>query len=44
MKTAVREYTLSHSDSKDTLDNWFKVVSQANWSNLLDVKSVFPSA
>lgn len=40
----LREYALNHSDSKDTLDNWYKVASQANCSNLVEVQSVFPSA
>ncbi|MEB3883627.1 type II toxin-antitoxin system HigB family toxin [Lyngbya sp. CCY1209] len=26
------------------LDSWSKVASKANWSNLLQVQSVFPSA
>ncbi|NES93174.1 type II toxin-antitoxin system HigB family toxin, partial [Okeania sp. SIO2B9] len=34
----------NHSNSSDTLDNWYKVASKANWSNLIEVKSVFPSA
>ncbi|HAO10902.1 MAG TPA: type II toxin-antitoxin system HigB family toxin [Planktothrix sp. UBA8407] len=40
----LREYIKNHGDCREALDNWFKVVSKAKWSNLIDVQSVFPKA
>ncbi len=40
----LREYGTNHSDCCEPLDNWYKIARQANWSNLLEVQSVFPSA
>lgn len=41
---SLREYARKHSDCSEPLDSWYKVASKANWSNLLEVQSVFPSA
>ncbi len=41
---SLREYARNHSDCNEPLDSWYKVASKANWSNLLEVQSVFPSA
>ncbi|MBD2335922.1 type II toxin-antitoxin system HigB family toxin [Calothrix sp. FACHB-156] len=40
----LREYTASHADCREAIDNWYKVASKADWSNLIDVQSVFPKA
>lgn len=40
----LREYGQTHSDCDDVLDNWYKIARKANWSNLIEVQSVFPSA
>jgi len=40
----LREYTVSHADCRDAIDNWYKVASKADWSNLIEVQSVFPKA
>jgi mRNA interferase HigB len=40
----VREYTETHADCREALDNWFKIASKAKWSNLVEVQSVFPKA
>lgn len=40
----LREYAEKHSDCRDSLDNWYKVASQADWSTLVEVQSVFPTA
>ncbi|NEP83136.1 MAG: type II toxin-antitoxin system HigB family toxin [Okeania sp. SIO3B3] len=40
----LREYAGKHNDCNDCLDNWYKVASKANWSNLIEVQSVFPTA
>ncbi len=40
----MREYSQSHADCLEALDNWFKIGSKAKWSNLVEVQSVFPKA
>ena len=40
----LREYAKKHNDCQVPLDNWHKVASKANWSNLIEVQSVFPTA
>ena len=40
----IREFSVKHSDSRIALDNWYKVASQASWSSIVDVQTVFPSA
>ena len=40
----LREYGKTHSDCQEALDNWYKVAQKADWSNLVEVQSVFPSA
>ena len=40
----LREFGKRHADSQNALDNWFKVASRANWMDLLEVQSVFPTA
>jgi mRNA interferase HigB len=39
-----RNFGKKHSDSCAVLDAWLKVVSRANWSNLIELQSVFPQA
>ncbi|MGB8698452.1 MAG: type II toxin-antitoxin system HigB family toxin [Thermosynechococcaceae cyanobacterium] len=38
------EFSACHADSRDALDNWFKVMSRSSWANLVEVQSVFPKA
>jgi|SRR6476469_6068467 len=40
----VREYSETHADCGEALENWFKIASKAKWSNLIEVQSVFPKA
>ena len=40
----LRAFSELHADSRDVLDDWFKVVSKADWSNLIAVQSIFPQA
>lgn len=40
----LREYGETHADCCEVLDNWFKVAQKANWSNLVAVQAVFPTA
>jgi mRNA interferase HigB len=40
----LREYSETHGDCREVLDNWFKIAKKAKWSNLAEVQSVFPKA
>ena len=30
----LREYAEKHSDCRDSLDNWYKIASKADWSSV----------
>jgi mRNA interferase HigB len=40
----LREFAQKHSNSREVLDSWYKIASKADWSNLVEVQSVFPTA
>jgi mRNA interferase HigB len=40
----LREYIKNHADSQEVLNNWYKIASKAQWSNLVEVQQVFPKA
>ena len=40
----LREYARTHNDCTEYFDNWYKIASKANWSNLIEVQSVFSTA
>jgi len=40
----LREFGKKYFDCREVLDDWFKVAIKANWSNLIEVQSVFPQA
>ena len=42
--TRIREFSESHADIIEALDNWSKVASKANWATLIEVQTVFPKA
>lgn len=37
-KVKLRAFWVQHADSEDALNDWYKFVSIANWSNLADVQ------
>ena len=39
----LREFGKKHADCRE-LDDWFKVAIKANWSDLIEIQSVFPQA
>ncbi|MBW4669842.1 MAG: type II toxin-antitoxin system HigB family toxin [Cyanomargarita calcarea GSE-NOS-MK-12-04C] len=41
---SLRKFYEQHTDCQDPLDNWYKVAIKADWSNLIEVQSVFPKA
>lgn len=40
----LREYSQKHADCREALDDWYKVATKADWSNLIEVQSFFPKA
>lgn len=40
----LREFTEKHADSRDALDDWYRIAVKASWSNLVEVQTVFPKA
>ncbi|PSB15358.1 type II toxin-antitoxin system HigB family toxin [Phormidesmis priestleyi ULC007] len=40
----LRDYGERHADCNEALDNWFRIASKADWSNLVEVQAVFPQA
>ncbi|HEY9654720.1 MAG TPA: type II toxin-antitoxin system HigB family toxin [Crinalium sp.] len=40
----LRDFAKKHSDSCGVLDDWLKVAIRANWSNFIEIQSVFPQA
>jgi mRNA interferase HigB len=40
----LREYGERHANCKDALDNWYKVSSKLDFTNLLEVQTIFPKA
>lgn len=40
----LREYSEKHGNCREALDSWYKIASKADWSNLVEVQSVFPTA
>lgn len=41
---ALRSYWLVHADAKAWLNNWLRLVQQASWQNINDVRLTFRSA
>lgn len=40
----LREFCLIHADSCEALDDWFQTASKAEWTNLIQVQTVYPKA
>ena len=40
----LRKFCAVHADAHDALYTWYKLASQADWKNLVDVQQVFPKA
>lgn len=39
----LREFYEIHADAKDALNNWYRLASQADWSNFHEIKQMFNS-
>lgn len=40
----IRDFVKKHSSTRQVLDSWYKIASKANWQNLVEVQSNFPTA
>ncbi len=40
----LRDYCQNHADSCEVLDDWYKIVSQVNWTKLIEVQTIYPQA
>ncbi len=40
----LQEFCKTHANSCEALDDWYKTVSKCNWTNLVDVQTVYPKA
>lgn len=40
---ALRDFFQIHADSKDALNNWYRLVAQADWSNYHEMKEMYNS-
>ncbi len=39
----LRDFFETHANAKDALNNWYRIVLKADWSNFHDIKAVFNS-
>ncbi len=39
----LRDFFESHADSKDALNNWYRIVLKTDWSNYHEMKEMFNS-
>ena len=37
----LRDFYVVHAGAKDALNNWFRLVSEADWSNFHEMKEMF---
>ncbi|NJL63265.1 MAG: type II toxin-antitoxin system HigB family toxin [Methylacidiphilales bacterium] len=40
----LREFWQQHADTHDALNNWYKVATKSQWSNLAEVQEIYPTA
>lgn len=40
----IREFVSTHRDAESSLTAWYKTTRKANWQNLTELQSVYPSA
>ena len=40
----IRDFVKEHSDSRPSLNAWYKTTRKANWQNPAELKAVYPSA
>jgi len=40
----IRYFVKSHGDTCEVLDSWYRIANKAQWENLIEVQSIFPTA
>lgn len=40
----LRQFCQVHGDCCEALDDWYRIASQTNWGNLLEVQTIYPQA
>jgi len=40
----IREFAENHADARESLNNWYRVIKQANWSTPNELRKAYPSA
>ena len=40
----LREFCEAHADACDALYDWYRVVTKAEWKNLVEVQAIYPKA
>ncbi|NEO30669.1 MAG: type II toxin-antitoxin system HigB family toxin [Symploca sp. SIO3C6] len=43
-RKALKDFSRKHPQSETSLDSWYRVAKEAQWSNLAEVKKTYPSA
>ena len=43
-KRTLKEYWLSHANCRKELEEWYGVVTKADWGSPKDIKQIFPKA
>ena len=43
-RRAIREFVEAHPRAEEALDAWYRIVLQADWENLAQVRQVYPHA
>jgi mRNA interferase HigB len=41
---AIREFTANHKAAAQPLDDWYRIAKRAAWSNLAEVRMIYPHA
>ncbi len=39
--SSLRTFIIKHAESKDAINNWYRLTSQADWSNFHELKDMF---
>lgn len=39
--STLRDFFEEHADAKDALNNWYRLVTQADWANFHEIKAMF---
>ena len=43
-RKALKVFAARHKDAETSLDTWYRIAKQATWSNITEVRKVYPHA